>query len=93
MTWKTDLKTFTKTRSQRLGENGVYPDDVVLNRFVDLVEDRKFSQILFEFGKQYLEVALTFSEREEAYLVCGEIMKQLEEYNNVQGDDIKLRRW
>ena len=88
-----ELKTFTKTFRGKLGETGVYPSEKVLARFDDLVKDKKFHQVLFTFGKNYLEVALTYYENIEEYLVCAEIIQQVEKYNRTRGDNVKLVSW
>lgn len=93
MSWKKDLTTFTKSRSKKLGDNGVFPDETVLGIFIDLVEVKNFTQIIFEFGKHYLEVLLMFCEVKEEYRLCAEILEQVKKHNKTEGTNIILERW
>lgn len=90
---KTALKTFTKTKKEELGEGGLYPDEQVLSLFADYAYDQNYPQILFEFGKQYLELLLAFHENRSEYEVCGTIIKEVRKYNKNKNTNIKLISW
>lgn len=94
MTWKKDLKEFTKSKADQLDElTGIYPTETVLSKFVAMVEQKKFKQIIFEYSHTYLEVALSFLEGREIYEICAEIIKQLEESNKERKENVRLEVW
>jgi hypothetical protein len=88
MSWKTEITAFTKTKEKDLH---IFPDEETVKLFILLVETENYEQMLFQLGKEYAEIALQFFQKKEYYTMCALIIRQLGEFNRVQGTNITLK--
>jgi hypothetical protein len=88
MSWKTEITNFTKTKEKDLH---IFPDEETIKLLILLVETENYEQMLFQLGKEYTEIALQFFQKKEYYNMCALIIRQLGEFNKVQGTNITLK--
>lgn len=86
--WKWDIYALAKDRA---ADFYMYPDQEVLNTIYRHVRSNNYTQILFDFGQEYIKLCLGYFEKIEDYERCALIMKQVEDFNRTQGTQICTR--
>lgn len=85
--WKKDLADITRTNSKKFN---TYPDLEVLNNIYRYVETNNYTQMLFNYGKEYVLLCLKYFQEVEDYERCAIIVRQVKNFNQVQGTKIEL---